>query len=653
MKKALIAFLLLFASASLAAPDEGGAPVNAQTESQKIIAFLNQTIVWYRDQATTQQLATEPSDVMYANQDQSLAADVVRNSFDFARARALMLTTGSVSTANADPRSPEGRLQSLGTATNQLEAQIKQKQAQAEGIRRKLPAATGKNRTHLEASLSELESEIELAQTRRDTMRNLLEFLTTTSSNATGNGTLQSQVEQLAKTVPDALVTQEKSSAAQNQGNTSQTVAPANAQRRSEPNGILALITDLISLSRKKSSLQQAIDSTNALSDTAKSIRTPLMAELRALMTKGEQVSNAPDTTDPTLLQQQKKQLEEVTAQFKQFSAAVLPLGKQTVLLNLYRRTLSNWQASVATLYRAELKALILRLVALAIVIGLIAVGSEIWRRATFRYVQDTRRRYQFLLIRRIVVWIVIAIVIAFSFATELGTLATFAGLLTAGVAVALQNVILSVAGYFFLIGRYGVRVGDRVQVGGVTGDVLDIGLVRMHIMETFSGSSDTYPTGRVVAVSNAVVFQPNAGLFKQIPGTNFVWHELTLTLSADSNYKEVEDRLMGAVRQVYTEYQDEMEAQWRRMEKSLTGVSIREMQPESRLRLKQTGLEVVIRYPVLLTNANTIDDEMTRALLDAIGRKPRLKLVGTGTPNIQTVTETASVTTKSTDLRE
>ena len=72
------------------------------------------------------------------------------------------------------------------------------------------------------------------------------------------------------------------------------------------------------------------------------------------------------------------------------------------------------------------------------------------------------------------------AIIVAVAFASELGTITTFAGLMTAGIAVALQNVILSVAGYFFLIGKYGVRVGDRVQVAGVTGDVVDIGLVRL-----------------------------------------------------------------------------------------------------------------------------------------------------------------------------
>jgi hypothetical protein len=158
--------------------------------------------------------------------------------------------------------------------------------------------------------------------------------------------------------------------------------------------------------------------------------------------------------------------------------------------------------------------------------------------------------------------------------------------------------------------------------------------------MEVGTEGTDPRATGRVVVFSNAVVFQPNAGLFKQIPGTNFVWHQISLTLAAESNYHLVEQRIMDAVNTVYAEYKDAMEAQRRRMEQNLSGMPIRPLDPESRLRLTQNGLEVVIRYPVELSNAAQIDDKMARALLDAIGKEPRLRLVGSGTPNLQPVTD-------------
>jgi small-conductance mechanosensitive channel len=158
-----------------------------------------------------------------------------------------------------------------------------------------------------------------------------------------------------------------------------------------------------------------------------------------------------------------------------------------------------NWQGTIQGRYTAEWRSLLLRLVLLGAVLAVIFAVADFWRRTIFRYVHDARRRYQFLLLRRMVLWVLIALTTAFAFASELGSVATFAGLLTAGVAVALQNVILSVVGYFFLIGRFGIRVGDRVQIAGVTGEVVDIGLVRLHLMELGGGGAET-PTGRVVA---------------------------------------------------------------------------------------------------------------------------------------------------------
>src|SRR4029450_13045230 len=104
--------------------------------------------------------------------------------------------------------------------------------------------------------------------------------------------------------------------------------------------------------------------------------------------------------------------------------------------------------------------------------------------RAVFRYVTEARRRYQLLLVRTIVLWSLVIAILGFTFATEMSSVVTFAGLLTAGLAVAMQSVLVSIVGYFFLIGKYGIRVGDRVQIGTVTGEVIDLGLVRLHLME-------------------------------------------------------------------------------------------------------------------------------------------------------------------------
>src|ERR1700734_1693141 len=139
--------------------------------------------------------------------------------------------------------------------------------------------------------------------------------------------------------------------------------------------------------------------------------------------------------------------------------------------------------------------------------LGAVFALAELWHRGVLKYVQDSRKRYQLLLLRRIALWTLVVIIIGFTFASELGSIVTFAGLITAGLAVAMQSVLVSIVGYFFLIGKYGVRVGDRVQIGDVTGEVIDLGLVRMHLME-LGGHGSAGPTGRVVAFPNSIAFQ-------------------------------------------------------------------------------------------------------------------------------------------------
>src|SRR6185503_779245 len=248
------------------------------------------------------------------------------------------------------------------------------------------------------------------------------------------------------------------------------------------------------------------------------------------------------------------------------------------------------------------------------------------------RYVHDSRRRYQFLLLRRVLMWIAIVLIVVFAFATQLGSAVTFAGLITAGVAVALQNVIVSVVAYFFLIGKYGLRVGDRVSIAGVTGEVVDIGLVRIHLME-LGGPGDSQPSGRVVAFSNSIVFQPTAGIFKQIPGTNFVWHELKLTLASETDYHSAKDRIIKAVDSALGNYRENIDTQRRMVERNLSTVTAGELQPKVRLHYTASGIEATVRYPVEIGKAVEIDDHLMRDLLAAVEQEPRLKLISAEMP--------------------
>jgi small-conductance mechanosensitive channel len=247
--------------------------------------------------------------------------------------------------------------------------------------------------------------------------------------------------------------------------------------------------------------------------------------------------------------------------------------------------------------------------------------------------VRDARRRKQFLVLRRVVVSSVILLAIGFALVNEMGSLATYAGFLTAGLAVALQNPISSVVAYFFLIGRYGLKVGDRVTISGVTGDVVEIGLVRLYLMEMTGAAADLYPTGRIVGFSNSVLFQP-AALFRQMPGAEYVWRAAAVTLAADTDPEIAESRLMEAVDAVYEPYRERVEQQHAAFQR-LVDVPVAPPKPIGRLRPVKDGLEFVVRYPAEMSQASATDDRVVQALAKAVSQEPPLAVTPSGTPRL------------------
>ena len=312
-------------------------------------------------------------------------------------------------------------------------------------------------------------------------------------------------------------------------------------------------------------------------------------------------------------------QLDTLAWLFKQTSAILLPLSKEGVLLQQYRHNLQKWREAVDRQYQEARTALALRL-------GYRA--RRCWRSCSRAPNSGAARCCAIPTIRavdtsccccaRSTLWTLVVAILGFTFVTELSSFATFAGLLTAGVAVAMQSVLVSIVGYFFLIGKYGIRVGDRVQIGNVTGEVIDLGLVRMHLME-LNSQGPLGATGRVVAFANSIVFQSSGGLFKQIPGVNFAWHETTMSLPAGSDYVALKDRLLAAVSAIVSEYREEIVRQTRQIEKATASGSVGDAMPQVQLHFSAAGVEALVRYPVQLQHAAEIDERVSKELMKVV----------------------------------
>jgi len=590
----------------------------------QVIQLLDQTVGWYRTLGIQQQAATEPGDLLILYDNRQTASRVMGLAFDIARANVEILAKQP---ALKDTGDAAAASQTLSQLQAKFTAQGVSIQSEMESDQRQLEHARPKQKADLQAKISELQAELQLVNARKSLLNTLSTFTTQTDTSGISVGALKSQIEAMAVTMPSSAGTPPAPPA----GTPTTTASSSNstpATALSIQNGasgsaaarfgIWDLIAGVVRLSEKMATVDTIDKQTEALQATFAQIRAPLITDLKALSARGDALATQADSADSATLKQVGDQLDALSAEFKQTSALLIPLSKEGVLLNQYRRNLANWHDAVKNQYRNAIKTLGVRLGVLAVLLALVFTAAELWRRAVMRYVQDSRRRYQFLLLRRIALWSLVIVIVGFAFASELGSIVTFAGLITAGLAVAMQSVLVSIVGYFFLIGKYGIRIGDRVQIGEVTGEVIELGLVRLHLME-LGGRGLLGPTGRVVAFANSIVFQVSSGLFKQLHGVNFIWREIVVNLPEGIDYTAAKQKLMAALTDAIKDYSDEIVRQTKEIQRATASDSGGDAQPRVQLSFSAAGVEAHIRYPVHLQNASEIDERVSREVLNVI----------------------------------
>ncbi|MBS0416617.1 MAG: mechanosensitive ion channel family protein [Proteobacteria bacterium] len=625
----------LSASAAIAPPP---ATVELPVPPEQVVNHVSRTTTWYRRINALAQIPVDSEDVVPRDRLTQTALTSLQLAFDFGRAAGALA-------ANVGQPTDAAEAAELGSPIDQAAARMADRianlQTQVTGVDEQISHAKAKEKQALIAKRAEVVAALDLAKEIQRTVGQIQRFEETSDARAGGAAAgLASQIADLRKSVPEVYGTGARSGAGSGGGasggassggvgnsgsGSSRPAAPASASNtaetfRPESAGIIALFGKWFALASARRDLSDAKKQTDGLVKDLGKIRDAVTKEVRGLA--NQNLENA--STDPEALAQSKLRFQQAAAHFKQVATLIVPLGEQGVTLETAHNLLDEWHDALASRTGTVARYLMLRLAFLLGSVAVVLIISEVWRRATFRYLTDARRRQQFLALRRVLVGLALTLVIVFGLVSEFGSLATYAGLITAGLAVALQNVILAVVAYFFLIGRYGVRVGDRVTLAGVTGRVVEIGLVRIYLMEL--AGSQWRATGRMVVLSNAVLFQPTA-MFKQMPGGDFYWHTITMVFASTTDVSDAEKRLSEAANSVYSKYRPAIEQQHAALQRFIDFQTALP-EPEVYARLNIKGLECTVRYPVEPAHAASTDQTMLQALREAQSKAPELKLV-------------------------
>jgi hypothetical protein len=476
-------------------------PASDLPSGQQVLALLTESIDWYRHRAAEEQVATDPADLLFFEDNRPVATQILQLAFDFARADASLLATFQAdgpATIAASPSS-SSELAHFAALENKVDSATQQAQQEVDTTKKKLGTAHGRERQTLQAALDVSQRRLDVLQAGLASLRDLVDFVQVTTGR---QGDLTSSIEDLARTAPEMTNPPPVGSRTKNPEGVS-LATPWDS-------GILGLSSEVSRIARKLGILDDEIRRTEKLRQSCDTVRTPLLAYANKILLLSADTNL--QASDLNVLQQEKAELDGFIAVAKGLAPAIVALDKQEVLLASYISSLKSWRATIQHENEKTWRNLILRLIGAAAIVGALLLVGAAARQLTDRHVHDTERRHVFRVIGRVAPWVMIVLVVAVSFTSDLTSLATFFGLLTAGIAIALQNVIVSALGYFLLVGKRGIRVGDRVQISGIIGDVTDIDWLQFQIREI--DKKTQRPTGDVVAFPNSLVLS-SGGLGK------------------------------------------------------------------------------------------------------------------------------------------
>ncbi len=349
--------------------------------------------------------------------------------------------------------------------------------------------------------------------------------------------------------------------------------------------------------------LQQALNQTRA--DTAN-----LTAQHNALEVKAN--SAAVDTDD---FDEKLEGLKNKTAQRQILSILDDRIQTEQQLATVY----GKWSAQVQLQHRTVLH-LILQSLALIAFIGICMVICDVLVRRLMDSPALDRRRSQTL--RSIlelsiqVIGVVIILLVIFGTPRETPTIL---GLATAALTIALQDFIIAFLGWFVLIGKNGIHVGDWVEINGVGGEVVEVRLFSTTLLETGTLADRGLPTGRRITFMNG--FAIRGQYFNFSTNGQWMWDEISLNLPSTENVHELLDRIQKVVVAETEKNAGLAEQEWKRGAhgNSLSRFSATAVE---NLRPTASGVEVLVRYVTRASERFEVRNRLYQRLIELL-REP------------------------------
>ncbi|MDH3189539.1 MAG: mechanosensitive ion channel family protein [Acidimicrobiia bacterium] len=218
----------------------------------------------------------------------------------------------------------------------------------------------------------------------------------------------------------------------------------------------------------------------------------------------------------------------------------------------------------------------------------------------------------------------VIIISLTFIWIAAFNDLATFLGLLSAGIAIGLSDLLKNMAGWGYILARRPFKVGDRIEIQETIGDVVDIRLFRFSLMEVGHWVDAEQSTGRLVHVPNGLLFTNKVANYTE--GFSHIWEDLAVLITFESDYERAET----IIRDILKEKTPNVEATaGQRIRETARRYHIRmgTLSPTVYLSVRDSGVLLTARYLVETRSRRGVAEDVWRAILDSFRTEPTIDL--------------------------
>jgi small-conductance mechanosensitive channel len=208
--------------------------------------------------------------------------------------------------------------------------------------------------------------------------------------------------------------------------------------------------------------------------------------------------------------------------------------------------------------------------------------------------------------------------------------MSTILGLTTAGLTIAMQDFILAFFGWFVLMGKNGIRIGDWVEINGVGGEVTEIGLMSTTLLETGDLANTGHPTGRRITFINSFAIRGQYFNFSTIG--QWMWDEITLSLPASNDSPDMVERIHKAVEEETEESARVAEQEWKHGARD-DGLSQLSASPVVNLRPTGSGIDIRVRYVTRASERFGVRNRLYQRVIDLLRKENDAALAGQADP--------------------